>query len=279
MAKTLLEIENLQVSIEDNRILDGVDLAINAGEIHVLMGQNGAGKSTLGSVIMGNPVFALNGGKIKFEGEDITQESTDARARRGIFLSFQTPQEVAGITLENFLRVSKGAVSGEMPRILPFRKKLAKEMEELNMAPEYAKRDLNVGFSGGERKKSEVLQMLTLDPKLAILDETDSGLDVDAVRTVAHGVKEFHNENNALLIITHNTKLIEDMDIDKVHVLAQGKIMRTGGPELIDIINTQGFCGVTDEDGNCILAGQDGACHCAAREDDIACAQAGGDKA
>lgn len=260
MPNTLLQVQNLKVRAGDNEILSGLNLSINEGEIHVLMGQNGAGKSTLGSVIMGNPAFTLTGGNILFEGQDITDESTDERARRGIFLSFQTPEEVPGISLENFLRVAKGAVSGEMPRILPFRKALAAQMEELNMAPEYAARDLNVGFSGGERKKSEVLQMLTLNPKLAILDETDSGLDVDAVRTVARGVTQFHNGHNALLIITHNAKLIENMHIDKVHVLANGVIARTGGPELIELINTEGFCAITDDEGNCILAGADGEC-------------------
>lgn len=259
MAPALLEIKNLQVNVEDKVILREVTLTINPGETHVLMGQNGAGKSTLGAAIMGNPAFTVKSGDILFEGDTITNESPDARARKGIFLSFQTPEEVPGINLENFLRVAKGATEGETPRILPFHLALEATMEKLEMAPEYAKRDLNVGFSGGERKKSEVLQLLTLNPKLAILDETDSGLDVDAVRTVSRGVQQFRNKHNALLIITHNAKLIEGMQVDYVHILADGRIARTGGPELIDIITEKGFCGLADEDG-CILTGDDGTC-------------------
>lgn len=275
MATPLLEVKNLKVSAGETSILEGLNLTINKGETHVLMGQNGAGKSTLGAAIMGNPSFTIEAGEIDFEGEDITNESPDARARKGIFLSFQTPEEVPGITLENFLRVAKGAVTGEMPRILPFRKEIAAKMDSLHMAPEYAKRDLNVGFSGGERKKSEVLQMLTLEPKLAILDETDSGLDVDAVRTVAEGVKAFHNEDNALLIITHNSRLVEGLKIDKVHILGDGKIVRTGGPELIDLITEKGFCAITDDEGHCLLADDQGKCTVA--DDGDACTVGGGE--
>lgn len=272
----MLEVKGLTVAAGEKTILEGLDLAINPGETHVLMGQNGAGKSTLGAAIMGNPAFEVLGGSVLFEGEDITGESPDMRARKGLFLSFQTPEEVQGVTLENFLRLSKGAVEGEMPKILPFRKQLAEEMKALQMPAEYAKRDLNVGFSGGERKKSEVLQMLVLNPKLAILDETDSGLDVDAVRTVSEGVRQFRTEDNALLIITHNSNLIKNMQVDKVHVLANGHIVRTGGPELIEQITTQGFCVITDENGNCLLAGEDGECMVA--EDIEPCAKVG-DKA
>lgn len=276
MAHSLLQIENLQVSAGEKVILKGLNLTINAGETHVLMGHNGAGKSTLGAAIMGNPAFTIEEGNILFEGDDITEESADVRARKGLFLSFQTPQEVPGITLENFLRVSKGAVTGEVPRILPFHREMEKEMANLNMASEYAKRDLNVGFSGGERKKSEVLQMLILQPKLAILDETDSGLDVDAVRTVAKGVNEFRNENNALLIITHNAKLVEGMHVDKVHVLDNQKIVKTGGTELIDLITEKGFCAITDDEGHCLLADDEG--HCTVAEGEEACVRTGGDK-
>ncbi|MDL2323522.1 Fe-S cluster assembly ATPase SufC [Ruminococcaceae bacterium OttesenSCG-928-A16] len=260
MAQNLLQVTNLKVSADEKVILEGLDLTVNKGETHVLMGQNGAGKSTLGAAIMGSPAFTVEAGEILFDGQDITHQSPDVRAKAGVFLSFQTPEEVPGITLENFLRVAKGAVTGEPPRILPFRKALSAEMEELQMAPEYAKRDLNVGFSGGERKKSEVLQMLTLNPKLAILDETDSGLDVDAVRTVARGVREFRTDENALLIITHNAKLLEGMQIDKVHVLVGGKIATTGGPELVDLITKHGFCAIVDENGKCLMSGEDGGC-------------------
>lgn len=273
MEKAMLEVQNLTVAAGEKQILEGLNLSINPGETHVLMGQNGAGKSTLGAAIMGSPVFTVQSGAIRFEGEDITDESPDARARRGIFLSFQTPEEVPGVTLESFLRLSKGAITGETPKILPFRKTLAEAMESLQMAPEYAKRDLNVGFSGGERKKSEVLQMLVLNPKLAILDETDSGLDVDAVRTVAQGVQQFRNQTNSLLIITHNSHLIEGMHIDKVHVLAHGKIVRSGGPELVDLITREGFCAITDDEGNCLLAGDDG--ECTVHDDDQPCVKVG----
>ncbi|MFV0413446.1 MAG: Fe-S cluster assembly ATPase SufC [Oscillospiraceae bacterium] len=276
MPNALLEVSNLKVAAGETVILDGLNLTINSGETHVLMGQNGAGKSTLGAAIMGNPAFSVEGGSIVFSGEDVTDESPDKRARKGIFLSFQTPEEVPGVTLENFLRLARGAVTGETPRILIFRKELTEKMNQLQMPAEYAKRDLNVGFSGGERKKSEVLQMLMLNPKLAILDETDSGLDVDAVRTVSQGVRQFRTEDNSLLIITHNTKLIEGMHIDKVHVLANGKIVRSGGPELIDLITEQGFCAITDEDGNCLLAGSDGECTVSDQEP---CAKSGGDPA
>lgn len=260
MERALLAVQNLTVSAGGKQILQGLNLVINPGETHVLMGQNGAGKSTLGAAIMGNPAFEVESGSVWFGGEDITEESPDARARKGLFLSFQTPEEVPGVTLENFLRLAKGAVTGQTPKILPFRKELQQAMQHLQMAPEYAKRDLNVGFSGGERKKSEVLQMLMLNPKLAILDETDSGLDVDAVRTVAAGVKEFRTPENSLLIITHNSKLIEDMPVDKVHVLAKGQIVRSGGPELIKLITEEGFCAITDDNGNCLLAGDEGEC-------------------
>lgn len=237
----MLDIQNLSVAVDDKTILQGLNLRIPAGETHVLMGQNGAGKSTLGAAIMGNPAYTVTGGRILFLGEDITEESTDARARRGIFLSFQNPEEVAGIPLETFLRTAKGAVDGEAPKILAFRQTLQNNMEQLSIAPEYARRELNVGFSGGEKKKSEILQMLTLNPKLAILDETDSGLDVDAVRIVSEGVRRFRNEDNALLIITHNAKLVENMKIDRVHILAGGHIVRSGGAELIDEVTNNGF--------------------------------------
>lgn len=262
MSQNLLQIRNLKVSAanSDKIILEDVTLSIPKGETHVLMGQNGAGKSTLGATIMGSPAFTVEQGEIDFNGKDITHESVDARAKDGIFLSFQTPEEVPGITLESFLRVAQGAVTGEPARILPFRKKLSTEMEELQMSPDYAKRDLNVGFSGGERKKSEVLQMLTLNPKLAILDETDSGLDVDAVRTVARGIRQFRNEENSLLIITHNAKMLEGMQVDKVHILAGGKIVHSGDASLVDLIIEKGFCAVVDDNGKCVLSDEDGAC-------------------
>ncbi len=241
MANKLLEIENLQVNIEEKTILNNLNLTISQGEVHVIMGPNGAGKSTLGYAIMGHPAYEVGSGTISFEGEDITEEKTDVRARKGIFLSFQNPEELSGITLENFMRAAKTAVKEEAVSFLSNRKELTKKMESLNMDKEYATRYLNVGFSGGEKKKSEILQMLMLEPKLAILDETDSGLDVDAVKVVSKGVEEFKSKDNSLLVITHNTKILEYLPVDYVHILLDGRIVKSGDRSLIDYVNTYGF--------------------------------------
>lgn len=241
MSNTLLKIENLKVSIEDKNILNGLNLEVKPGEVHVIMGPNGAGKSTLGYTIMGHPKYEVVDGNIIFEGEDITEENTDVRAKKGIFLSFQNPEELQGITLENFMRTSRASVTGDIVRLIPYRKELYETMERLGMSKDYASRYLNVGFSGGEKKKSEILQMLMLKPKLAILDETDSGLDVDAVKIVSQGVKEFKNDNNSLIIITHNTKILEYLTVDYVHILLDGKLVKTGDASLIDQINENGY--------------------------------------
>lgn len=238
----LLQIKDLSVNIENKQVLTGVSLNINAGETHVLMGPNGAGKSTLGYTIMGNPRYTVSGGKIFFEGEDITSLPTDKRAAKGLFLSFQSPLEVPGISLESFIRSALQAVTGQRVRLFQFQKELKEKMALLNMDESYAKRDLNVGFSGGERKKSEILQLLMLKPKLAILDETDSGLDVDAVRTVSKGIEEYQKSvNGSLLIITHSTKILESLKIDRTHVLVKGKIAKDSGAELVEEINANGF--------------------------------------
>jgi Fe-S cluster assembly ATP-binding protein len=243
MSDSLLEIQNLGVSVEDDhhKILNGVDLKINKGEIHVLMGPNGTGKSTLVSTIMGDPRYEVTDGKIFFDGKDITDEKTDVRARLGIFLSFQAPEEIPGVTVENFLRTAKGAIEGRPPKVFKFEKELKSQMEALGIDPSYAERYLNVGFSGGEKKKAEILQLLMLQPKLALLDETDSGLDVDAVKTVSKGIQNYHNKNNSVLIITHSAKILEGLDIDYVHILEKGKIVRTGGSELASEIIERGF--------------------------------------
>lgn len=238
----LLEIRNLHAALESGQeILSGLNLNINPGETHVIMGPNGAGKSTLAHVIMGHPAYEVTEGDIFFEGEDLSDESTDERARRGIFLSFQTPEEVDGISVENFLRTAKTAVSGGQIKFFAFRKELSQHMDTLGFDPSYAERYLNVGFSGGEKKKSEILQMLTLNPKLAILDETDSGLDVDAVKTVTNGVNSFKNEKNALIIISHSAALLERLEVDKVHILAAGKIVHTGDHTLMGDVIRNGF--------------------------------------
>lgn len=241
MKDTMIEIRDLCVAAGEKVILDGADLRVCPGEIHVLMGTNGAGKSTLASAIMGDPRYTVKRGTIELDGEDITDTTADVRARKGIFLSFQTPQEIPGVTLENFLRTAQGAVTGKPMKVLAFRRALAEKMELLGMDSAYAERYLNVGFSGGEKKKAEILQLLMLDPKLALLDETDSGLDVDAVKTVSAGIRAWHTGENALIIITHNAKILEGLDVDYVHILNDKHIVRTGGPELIRTITEQGF--------------------------------------
>lgn len=241
MADTLLEIKDLHAGVADKEILKGLDLTVRKGEVHVILGPNGSGKSTLMNVIMGHPKYQVLSGQVCFEGEDVTEEPTFERARKGIFLSFQTPEEIPGITVENMLRTARQAITGKRERIFGFRKELKAAMEGLQMDPSYAERYLNVGFSGGEKKRTEILQLLMLNPKLALLDETDSGLDVDAVQIVSNGVRRFHNENNACLIITHNTRILDKLRVDKVHVLLNGRIVEEGGPELVDVINREGF--------------------------------------
>ena len=240
----LLEIKDLSVSVEGTQILRGLDLTVGKGEVHVLMGPNGAGKSTLVNTVMGHPQYHVDGGAILFEGKDITRAPANERAKAGLFLSFQNPEEVPGISLENFMRTSRFAVTGKPVKLFAYKKELAAKMEELSMDAEYASRYLNVGFSGGEKKKSEILQMLMLNPKLAILDETDSGLDVDAVKIVSQGVEKFRTGENSLLIITHNTKILDYLPVDAVHILMDGKIVRTGDRALIDRINDSGFQGL-----------------------------------
>ena len=242
MANELLQVKDISVNIEEKQVLNGVNLTVGAGETHVLMGPNGAGKSTLGYTLMGNPRYTVTGGKILFDGEDITELGTDKRAQKGIFLSFQAPLEVPGITLETFIRNALQQTTGERVKLFQFQKSLKATMELLHMNDSYASRDLNVGFSGGERKKSEILQLLMLNPKLAILDETDSGLDVDAVRTVSQGIQEYQKRaNGALIIITHSAKILESLHVDYTHVLVKGKIVKTGDGSLVNEIGAHGF--------------------------------------
>lgn len=241
MADKLLEIKNLSVSVDDKLILDGINITVNKGEVHVLMGQNGTGKSTLVSTIMGDPRYTINSGSIIFDGEDITKATADERAKKGVFMSFQNPHEVPGITLEDFLRASRGALAGKMPGVIKFQRELEGMMKELEMDTSYAKRYLNVGFSGGEKKKTEILQMLMSKPKLALLDETDSGLDVDAVRTVSNGIEKYCDSNNAVIIITHSSRILDALNISKVHILGGRKLIKTGTAELITQINEHGF--------------------------------------
>lgn len=248
MAASLLKIDQLYVNVEEKEILHGIDLEINKGETHVLMGPNGAGKSTLGYALMGNPRYEVTDGAIYFNGKDITKETPAERAKDGIFLSFQNPIEVPGITLGNFIRTALEQRTGKRIRLWEFKKELKKAMEVLQMDESYAERDLNVGFSGGEKKKAEILQLLMLRPSLAILDETDSGLDVDAVRTVSRGVEEYQKDKNgALLIITHSTRILEALKVDRTHVLADGRMVASGDSSLVDEINENGFEKYTEQ--------------------------------
>ena len=224
MAEALLQIRGVSASVEGEEILHDINLDIKKGETHVLMGPNGAGKSTLGNVLMGNPVYTLTGGSISFDGADITKESTDKRAARGMFLSFQNPLEVPGLALDSFIRNALRQRTGKNVKFMQFN------------------RDLNVGFSGGEKKKSEILQLLMMNPSFAILDETDSGLDVDAVKTVSEGIREYQKrEDGALLIITHNAKILESLKVDYTHVLVKGRIVKTGDASLVEEIGRNGF--------------------------------------
>ena len=199
------------------------------------------GKTTTANAILNNPEYMKKAGNIIFDGEDITNVNTDEIARKGVFMSFQLPEEIPGISVTNFLKYAKGKVTGKPVKIFEFKAELKKYMEELNINPKYQERSLNVGFSGGEKKKNEILQMLVLNPKLAILDETDSGLDVDAIKTVSKGIEMFKNNENAVLIITHNTKILHSLKVDYVHVLVDGKIVTTGGEELAKQIEENGY--------------------------------------
>lgn len=239
----LLDVQNLCVGLEDGKeILKNLNIKIDSGETHVLMGPNGAGKSSLGNSLMGNPLYRINSGKILFKDKDITQENPDKRAKEGMFMSFQSPLEVPGISLEAFIRSSIQQKTGERVKLFHFQKELQAKMELLDMNPDYAKRDLNVGFSGGERKKSEILQLLMLKPDFAILDETDSGLDVDAVRVVSKGIEEYKKSTGgSLLIITHNARILESLNVNKTHILVGGTIVHTGDGSLIEEINKEGF--------------------------------------
>lgn len=240
--KQLLNVKDLYVDVEDKEILHGVDLSIGEGETHVLMGPNGTGKSTLGYAIMGNPRYTVKSGEIWFKGKDITAKPVDERAKDGIFLSFQNPLEIPGVTLSSFIRNALEQKTGKRIKLWDFKKDLEKTMAILQMDSSYAERDLNVGFSGGEKKKAEILQLLMLKPSLAILDETDSGLDVDAVRTVSAGIEEYQKTcKGSLIVITHSTKILEALHVDYTHVMVEGRIIKTGGASLVQEINENGF--------------------------------------
>ena len=239
----MLKINNLHtIAVDDNtEILKGLNLEINKGEVHVIMGPNGSGKTTLSNTILNNPRYKITDGEILFDGEKLNDLKTDEIAKKGIFMSFQTPEEVPGIKVSEFLKTAKNSISEERVNLFKFATELEENMEKLHMNKDYMNRELNVGFSGGEKKKNEILQLLTLNPKLAILDETDSGLDVDAINIVSEGIKLFKNENNSVLIITHGTKILKFLDVDYVHILVNGKIVKTGDSSLAKEIEENGY--------------------------------------
>ena len=240
----LFEINDLHASAEDGTsILNGIDLTINKGEIHALMGPNGSGKSTLASVLLGSPEYSITKGSIRFRGEDITSWSTEMRGKSGIFLAFQYPHEVAGVSVINFLRQALSARKDMKMSVLELRLSIMEWLERLNMDPSFAERYLNEGFSGGEKKRNEILQMAILEPEMAILDETDSGLDIDALTVVANGVSKVREENPDLgvLTITHYQRLLDHLDPDFVHVILDGQIVAKGGTEIAKELESSGY--------------------------------------
>ena len=241
----MVKIKNLEASIEDKKILKGIDLDINPGEVHVIMGRNGSGKSTLANVIAGNEAYELDNGSIFMNDEDITEMSIENRALNGIFLCFQYPVAIPGVSMAYFLRAALNAHLNHQGKeeidALEFLKNSKQILGELGLDDSFLKRSINDGFSGGEKKKSEILQLLSINPKLAVLDETDSGLDVDALRTVAKGVNEFRNNNNAVLIITHYQRLLDYIKPDIVHLMIDGKIVKTGDMSLVEKVEKDGY--------------------------------------
>ena len=241
----LLQISGLHASVGDKEILKGIDLTIRKGEIHAVMGPNGAGKSTLSSVLAGKPSFTVTQGSIEFMGRDLLAMSPEERSWTGIFMSFQYPVEIPGVSITNFMKTainSRRKAAGEEPmKAGDFLKLMKEKMAFVQMKPEFSKREVNVGFSGGEKKRNEIFQMAMLDPTLSILDETDSGLDVDALRIVAEGVRSLHTPEKSAIVITHYKRLLDYIVPDIVHVLKAGRIVETGGRELVDVIEEKGY--------------------------------------
>ncbi len=247
----LLEIKNLQVRVDDRDILKGLDLAVNTGEVHAIMGPNGSGKSTLAHVLSGKPGYEVTGGEVRFDGADLLALAPDERAARGIFLAFQYPLEIPGVATMTFLRTALNAQRkkrGEPELMAPdFVKRVRAQAAKLSIDLDMLKRPVNVGFSGGEKKRNEILQMALLEPKLAVLDETDSGLDIDALKVVSDGVNRLRSPNRAMIVITHYQRLLDHIVPDVVHVLSKGRIVRTGGKELALELEANGYAQYQDE--------------------------------
>ena len=237
----MLKIENLHASVDSTPILNGVNLEINPGEVHAIMGPNGSGKSTLANVLMGNPVYEITDGKIEFNKEDITEEPVDNRAKKGMFLAFQYPESIPGVTIVNMLKTALTNIEETEYTTVELRLKVAEAMKDLGLSPDFADRYLNEGFSGGERKRNEILQLAVLNPMLAILDETDSGLDVDGLRIVGEGISNLKNDERGYLVVTHYQRLLEYVKPDYVHVFVDGNIVETGGKELSDKLEKEGY--------------------------------------
>ncbi len=236
------EIVNLQASVEDKPILKGMNLTIRKGEVHALMGPNGSGKSTLANVVMGHPAYETTGGEVLFKGENMLDMDPEKRARLGLFLAFQYPVAIPGVTVANFLKTAHDAVSGENKmKATAFLKQLREDMAYLEMDPAFINRYLNDGFSGGEKKRMEILQMLTLKPEFAIMDETDSGLDIDALRVVSKGVNRLVGPDFGLLVITHYERILQYIKPDHLHIVLDGQIVLSGGPELVKELEEKGY--------------------------------------
>jgi Fe-S cluster assembly ATP-binding protein len=245
----MLKIEDLHVEIDGQEIVKGLDLEVGKGEIHAIMGPNGSGKSTLANVLMGHPRYEVTGGSITFQGEDVFELEPDERAKLGMFLAFQYPSEVPGVSVANFLRTAVNSVREEELSPMDMYRLLQEKMGIMQMDPKFAERYLNEGFSGGEKKRNEILQMLMLDPKLAIMDETDSGLDIDALQVVARGVNELRGPEFSAVIITHYQRILRYIEPDHVHVMLDGRLVTSGGKELAEELEEKGYDWVRQEFG------------------------------
>ena len=254
MADELLKIRGLTVAVEGKQILNGVDLTVNRGEVHAIMGPNGSGKSTLANALMGHPRYEVTGGSVLFKGEDILGLSPDVRAQKGMFLAFQYPTSIPGVTMVNFLRQAMKAVRGEDVPVREFREKLLATLKLLKIDEDFARRYVNEGFSGGEKKRAEILQMGILDPDLAVMDETDSGLDIDALRTVAEGVNALTTPKLGIVLITHYQRLLNYIKPQFVHILYQGRIIESGGPQLALQLEEQGYDPIIAKYGHELVA-------------------------